>query len=106
MREFTPEEVIKEDILAGNGAFDADEVFHKEMKSYLSESFGISDIHKYARKLFESFKSLDFRTTCNKALQAFYLEDRLYVVRSECCGKYQYTLVEADSEEQAIRMVM
>lgn len=106
MREFTPEEVIKEDILAGNGVFDADEVFHKEMKAYSSESLGFSDIHKYAHKLFESFKTLDFRTTCNKALQAFYLEERLYVVRSECCGKYQYTLVDAKSEEEAIRRVI
>lgn len=106
MRQFTPEDAIKEDILAGNGVFDADETFHKEMTAYPSELFGISDILKYAHKLFESFKTLDFRTTCNKALQASYLEERLYVVRSECLGKYQYTLVEAKSEEEAIRRVM
>ena len=106
MREFTPEEAIKEDILAGNGVFDADEFFSKEMKAYSSEVFGISDIHKYAHKLFKSFENLDFRTTCNKALQAFYLEEGLYVIRSERCGQYQYTLVEAKSEEAAIRRVM
>lgn len=66
----------------------------------------ISEIHEYAHKLFESFKDLDFRITYNKALQAFYLEERLYVVRSEICGKFQYTLVEAKSEEEAVRSCM
>ena len=97
------ESIIKEDIEAGNSPFDADEVFHKEMKTYSDETLGISDIHKYSHKLFEAFEKLEFRTTFNKAIQAFYLERGLYVVRSHSMGKYQYTLVEASSEEMAIR---
>ena len=56
--------------------------------------------------LFNSFKELDFKTASNKALQAIHLVEKLYVVRSESCGKYQYTLLEADSEEEAIRRCM
>ena len=70
------------------------------------EILGISDIHKYSHKLFGCFNELDFRTSFNKALQAFYLEKGLYVVRSKSMGKYQYTLVEASSEEMAIRKCM
>lgn len=95
--------IIKEDIEAGNSPFDADEVFHKEMKAYTDETLGISDIHKYSHRLFDAFEKLEFRTTFNKALQAFYLERGLYVVRSHSMGKYQYTLVKASSEEMAIR---
>lgn len=91
---------------AGNSPFDADEVFHKEMKAYSDETLGISDIHKYSHKLFDAFEKLEFRTTFNKAIQAFYLESGLYVVRSHSMGKYQYTLVEASSEEMAIRKCM
>ena len=98
--------IIKEDIEAGNSPFDADEVFHKEMKAYPDETLGISDIHKYSHKLFDAFEKLEFRITFNKAIQAFYLERGLYVVRSESMGKYQYTLVEASSEEMAIRKCM
>ena len=98
--------IIKEDIEAGNSPFDADEVFHKEMKAYPDETLGISDIHKYSHKLFDAFENLEFRVTFNKALQAFYLEEGLYVVRSHSMGKYQYTLVEASSEEMAIRKCM
>lgn len=96
------ENIIKEDANASNSPFDADEVFHKEMKAYPDETLGISDIHKYSHKLFEAFEKLEFRTTFNKAIQAFYLERGLYVVRSHSMGKYQYTLVEASSEEMAI----
>ena len=67
------------------------------------ETLGISDIHKYSQKLFDAFKKLEFRTTFNKFVQALYLERGLYVVRSYSMGKYQYTLVEASSEEWAIR---
>lgn len=70
------------------------------------EALGISDIHKYSHKLFDAFGKLEFRTTFNKAIQAFYLERNLYVVRSYSMGKYMYTLVEADSEEWAIRKCM
>lgn len=70
------------------------------------ETLGISDIHEYSHKLFNAFEELEFKTTFNKALQAFYLERGLYVVRSESLGKYQYTLVEAGSEEMAIRKCM
>ena len=76
------------------------------MKAYPDETLGISDIHKYSHKLFDAFEKLEFRTTFNKALQAFYLEEGLYVVRSESMDKYQYTLVEASSEEMAIRKCM
>ncbi len=100
------ENVILEDAQAGNSPFDADEVFNKEMKAYTDEALGISDIHKYSHKLFDAFEKLDFKTTFNKAIQAFYLEEGLYVVRSESMGKYQYTLVEASSEEMAIRKCM
>jgi len=99
-------DVIKEDIEAGNSPFDADEVFHKEMKAYTDETLGISDIHKYSHRLFDAFEKLEFRTTFNKALQAFYLEEGLYVVRSEANDVYQYTLVKACSEEMAIRKCM
>ena len=97
------EKLLKE---TGNSPFDADEVFHKEMKAYPDETLGISDIHKYSHKLFDAFEKLEFRTTFNKAIQAFYLERGLYVVRSHSMGKYQYTLVEASSEEMAIRKCM
>lgn len=70
------------------------------------KTLGISDIHKYSHKLFEAFEKLEFRTTFNKAIQAFCLERGLYVVRSHSMGKYQYTLVEASSEEMAIRKCM
>lgn len=70
------------------------------------KTLGISDIHKYSHKLFKAFEKLEFRTTFNKAIQAFYLERGLYVVRSHSMGKYQYTLVEASSEEMAIRKCM
>ena len=76
------------------------------MTAYSDETLGISDIHKYSHKLFEAFEKLEFRTTINKALQVFYLEKGLYVVRYHCLGKYQYTLVEASSEEMAIRKCM
>lgn len=66
------------------------------------ENLGISNIHKYSHKLFDAFEKLEFRTTFNKARQTFYLEEDLYVVRSKSMGKYQYTLVEASSEEMAI----
>ena len=66
----------------------------------------ISEMHEYAHKLFDCFNELDFKTTFNKAIQAFYLERGLYVVRSHSMGKYQYTLVEASSEEMAIRKCM
>ena len=72
----------------------------------LKEKLSISEMHEYAHKLFDCFNELDFRTTYNKALQAFYLEEGLYVVRSESMGKYQYTLVIASSEEMAIRKCM
>ena len=77
-----------------------------ELKAYADETLGISDIHKYSRKLFDAFEKLEFRTTFNKAIQAFYLERGLYVVRYDSMGKYQYTLVEASSEEMAIRKCM
>ena len=67
------------------------------------ETLEISDIHKYSHKLFDAFEKLEFRTTFNKFVQAFYLERGLYVVRSYSMGKYKYTLVEASSEEWAIR---
>lgn len=63
----------------------------------------LNDIQEYAHKLFKSFDDICFDSNYNYALQAFYLEDGLYVVRSKTLNKYQYTLVEADSEEQAIR---
>lgn len=72
----------------------------------LWEPMGISAIFSDAHSLFDTFNSWEFRTTFNKALQAIYLEDRLYVVRSHVNGKYQYTLVEASSEEMAIRKCM
>lgn len=78
----------------------------KEIEAYTDETLGISDIHKYSHKLFDAFEKLEFRTTFNKAIQAFYLERGLYVVRSHSMGKYQYTLVEASSEEMAIRKCM
>lgn len=83
--------MTKEDIEAGNSPFDAD------------ETLGISDIHIYSHRLFDAFDKLEFRTCFNNAIQAFYLEEGLYVVRSHSMGKYQYTLVEASSEEMAIR---
>ena len=67
------------------------------------ETLEISDIHKYSHKLFDAFEKLEFRTTFNKFVQTFYLERGLYVVRSYSMGKYKYTLVEASSEEWAIR---
>ena len=79
-------------------------IFRKVIKS--KETLGSSDIHKYSHKLFDAFEKLEFRTTFNKAIQAFYLEEGLYVVRSESMGKYQYTLVKASSEEMAIRKCM
>ena len=100
------ENIILEDAQVGNSPFDADKVFNKEMKAYPDETLGISDIHKYSHKLFDAFEKLEFRTTFNKAIQAFYLEEGLYVVRSDSLGKYQYTLVEASSEEMAIRKCM
>ena len=100
------ENIIKEDANAGNSPLDADRAFKKEMKAYPDETLGISDIHKYSHKLFAAFEKLEFRTTFNKAIQAFYLERGLYVVRSKSMGKYQYTLVEATSEEMAIRKCM
>lgn len=107
MEQFLNDEnIILEDAQVGNSPFDADEVFNKEMKAYTDETLGINDIHKYSHKLFDAFEKLDFRTTFNKAIQAFYLEDSLYVVRSELMGKYQYTLVKASSEEMAIRKCM
>ena len=79
---------------------------NKPCRNYLyatpNEALGINDILKYYHKLFDTFEKLEFRTTFNKAVQAFYLERGLYVVRSKCMGKYQYTLVEASSEEMAI----
>lgn len=78
----------------------------KEIEAYTDKILGISDIHKYSHKLFDVFEKLEFRTTFNKAIQAFYLERGLYVVRSHSMGKYQYTLVEASSEEMAIRKCM
>lgn len=69
----------------------------------MAKDLGISDIHEHSHKLFDAFGKLEFRTTFNKAIQAFYLERGLYVVRSYSMGKYQYTLVEASSEEWAIR---
>lgn len=74
-----------------------------ELKAYADETLGISDIHKYSHKLFDAFEKLEFRTTFNKAIQAFYLERGLYVVRSDSMGKYQYTLVEASSEEKKLK---
>ena len=70
------------------------------------KELSIGEMHEYAHKLFDCFNELDFRVTFNKALQAFYLEEGLYVVRSHSMGKYQYTLVEASSEEMAIRKCM
>ena len=78
-------------------------MFEKEAEEYVDETLGISDIHKYSHKLFDAFEKLEFRTTFNKAIQAFYLEESLYVVRSEAYAEYQYTLVKASSEEMAIR---
>ena len=72
------------------------------MKTYPNEALGINDMIKNSHILLDSFEKLEFRTTFNKSVQAFYLERGLYVVRSKCMGKYQYTLVEASSEEMAI----
>lgn len=69
----------------------------------MTDELSLSDIHEYAHKLFKSFNNLNFKSNYNDALQAFYLEEKLYVVRSKIFNDYQYTLVEADSEEQAIR---
>lgn len=71
--------------------------------SRMTDELNLSDIHEYAHKLFKSFNNLNFKSNYNDALQAFYLEEKLYVVRSQILNDYQYTLVEADSEEQAIR---
>lgn len=67
------------------------------------ERMSMMEIQETSRKLLKEFSELNFRPSFNLAIQAFYLEERLYVVRSHVMGKYQYTLVEADSEEQAIR---
>lgn len=69
----------------------------------MRDKLNLSDIHKYAHKLFKAFDNLNFKSNYNYALQAFYLEEKLYVVRSKVLNDYQYTLVKADSEEQAIR---
>ena len=69
----------------------------------MTDKLSLSDIHEYAHKLFKSFNNLNFKSNYNYALQAFYLEEKLYVVRSKILDDYQYTLVEADSEEQAIK---
>ena len=66
----------------------------------MTDKLSLNDIHEYAHKLFKSFNNLNFKSNYNYALQAFYLEKKLYVVRS---NDYQYTLVETDSEEQAIK---
>ena len=63
----------------------------------------LSEIQECSHKLFKSFDSLDFKSNYNYALQAVYLGEKLYVVRYNALDKYQYTLVEADSELQAIR---
>lgn len=76
-----------------------------EKENDKKELLGISDVHN-SHKLFEAFEKLEFKTTYNKAIQAFYLERGLYVVRSESLDKYQYTLVKASSEEMAIRKCM
>ena len=76
------------------------------LKANTDETLGISGIHKYSHRLFDAFNKLEFRTTFSKSLQAFYLESGLYVVREHVNGKYQYTLVEASSEEMAIRKCM
>ena len=68
-----------------------------------SSEFSLSEIQEYSHKLFKSFDSLDFKSNYNYALQAVYLGEKLYVVRCNALDKYQYTLVEADSEIQAIR---
>jgi hypothetical protein len=69
----------------------------------MTDKLSLSDIHEYAHKLFKSFNNLNFKSNYNYALQAFYLEEKLYVVGSKILNDYQYTLVEADSEEQAIK---
>ena len=63
----------------------------------------LSEIQECSHKLFKSFDSLDFKSNYNYALQVVHLGEKLYVVRCNALDKYQYTLVEADSEEQAIR---
>lgn len=68
-----------------------------------SSELSLSEIQEYSHKLFKSFDSLDFKSNYNYALQAIYLGEKLYVVRCNALDKYQYTLVEADSELQAIR---
>ena len=73
-------------------------------KVFTGESeLSLSEIQEYSHKLFKSFDSLDFKSNYNYALQAVHLGEKLYVVRSKILDKYQYTLVEAGSEEQAIR---
>ena len=76
----------------------------KYRKNVSGESeLSLSEIQEYSHKLFKSFDSLDFKSNYNYALQAVHLGEKLYVVRCNALDKYQYTLVEADSEIQAIR---
>lgn len=76
---------------------------HIKLDTLEDNKLSLSEIQEYAHKLFKSFDNLSFKSNFNYALQAFYLEEGLYVVRSKSLNSYQYTLVEADSEEQAIR---
>lgn len=76
---------------------------HIKLDTLEDSKLSLSEIQEYAHKLFKSFDNLSFKSNYNYALQAFYLEDGLYVVRSKTLDKYQYTLVEASSEEEAIR---
>lgn len=76
---------------------------HIKLDTMEDNKLSLSEIQEYAHKLFKAFDNLDFKSNFNYALQAFYLEEKLYVVRSKSLNSYQYTLVEADSEEQAIR---
>ena len=96
-------ENCKYEIYDGQPKYDKCSTCKYRTKVSGESELSLSEIQKYSHKLFKSFDNLDFKSNYNYTLQAVYLGEKLYVVRCNALDKYQYTLVEADSEIQAIR---
>ena len=96
-------ENCKYEIYEGHPKYDKCPTCKYRTKVSGESEFSLSEIQEYSHKLFKSFDSLDFKSNYNYALQAVHLGEKLYVIRYKALDKYQYTLVEADSELQAIR---
>lgn len=97
-------ENCKYEIYDGQPKYDKCSTCNRYRTKVSGESeLSLNEIQEYSHKLFKSFDNLDFKSNYNYVLQAVYLGEKLYVVRCNALDKYQYTLVEADSEIQAIR---